>query len=133
MRIKTSLLASLVLLSTSCGFHQGIRRDSDTEHDFQYRMEVADVQVSRTASGSSEIGSLFCLIPLGNDPYKTAMENLHKNANLQKNEVLANYRDDMGITGLVYLWCNFRLTVSADVLTLTPKGGSTTPPAPVTP
>jgi hypothetical protein len=120
--VRLTVIAAM-LLASSCGFHQGVRRDSDTRNDLQYRLDVSGVQYSRTASGSSDIGSLFCLIPFGTDPYKTAMENLQKDAKLQKNEVLTNYRDDMGLSGIVYIWCNFRLTVSADVLTLTPKDG----------
>jgi hypothetical protein len=111
---------ALTFALTGCGVHGGLRRDADTDHSFQYRMEVAGVETVRTASGSSNIGSVFCLIPIGSDPYKNAIEELHKNAKLQRNEVLVNFRDDIGFTGVMYLWCNSRLTVSADVVALTP-------------
>lgn len=83
-------------------------------------MDVAGIECARTASGSSDIGSLFCLIPFGSDPYKNALEALHRNAALKRNEVLVNFRDDSGRTRIAYLWCNDRLTVSADVVALTP-------------
>ena len=129
-RLLLLIAATVTLASIGCGFHGGIRRDVDTRNDFQYKMDITEVQYTRTASGSSNIGSLFCFIPFGDDPYKNAMADLQKNAALKKNEVLANYRDDQGITGLIYLYCNFRLTVSADVLTLTPSGGSPAAAAP---
>jgi hypothetical protein len=118
----TAALAALAL-ATSCGIHQGIRRDSDTTNSFEYKLDVQELQYQRTAMGSATILSVFCLIPLGQDQYATAMADLLKNADLKKNEVLANYRDDFGFTGFPYIFCNQRLTVSADVIAVTPRGG----------
>jgi hypothetical protein len=116
-----------VLALSGCGLHVGFVRDSDTETHLGYSMNVSSIQYKRTASGSADIGSVFCLIPFGADPYKQASEQLLKNAALAENEILVNHREDRGLTGIPYLWCNFRYTISADVVRLTP---APPPPAP---
>ncbi len=135
MKSRFALFAVVGVVSaffaSGCGFHGGLRRDADTQNDFQYKMDVSQVEYKGSASGTSDIGMLFCLIPFGSDPYKTAMENLQKDAKLKPNEVLVNFRDDQGFTGIAYIWCTSRLTVSADVIQLTPTNGP--PPAPAAP
>ena len=114
--------AVAAIAATGCGVRSGFLRDSATVNDFQYRMDVSGVQYLRQASGSSSIGSVLCAIPLNNSLYKTAMANLYNDARLQPNEVLVNFREDTGITSYVGVYCNQNLTLSADVVHLTPTG-----------
>jgi hypothetical protein len=120
--MRTPLLLLCCFLLAGCGFRSGLLRDSSTHQNVELRMDVAQVHYQRSAEGSESIGMLFCAIPLGEGQYTRAMGELHRNANLQPNEILVNYREDHGFTTILGVWCNDKVIISADVLRVVPVG-----------
>lgn len=119
----------VVSLLASCGTRSGFLRDSSSSNEFQYQMDLVQVTHERTVAGAAEIGMVFCSIPIGSDQYKRAFEELHLKAALNANEMLINFREDSGFTAFLGFYCTHQVTISADVVKLTPK----TPPPPVLP
>lgn len=116
--------AVLVLTGSACGLSGGFIRDSLTTNQFDYRMEIEKLRYVRLVQGNSSIGSVLCLIPLGDQLYTRAMEDLYASAALQENEVVVNLREDSTVVSYVGVYCISRLTVSGDVVQLVPRGGT---------
>jgi hypothetical protein len=114
MRVRSYVPAVAFAILAGCGHSSGFLRDASTAGEAQLRMEIAAQRYARSVSGSSSIGSVFCLIPLGNGAYRDAMAALHAQAKLQTNEVLQNIREDHAFVPYV-LYCEDNLIVSADV------------------
>ena len=72
-------------------------------------------------AGSAGVGLLFCSIPLGTESYRRAMEELNRHASLKPNQVLANLREDTAYRVYLGFYCTADLTISADILELTPS------------
>lgn len=79
--------------------------------------------MSRQVSGTAEVESVFCAIPLQQDIYKRAMLALHRHARLDENEMLVNLREDYDFSVYFGLYCKKRLTISADVAVVKIGGG----------
>ena len=119
MRVRLYVSALALATLAGCGRNSGFLRDANTVNEHQFRMEIAAQRYARSASGSSSIGSLFCLIPMSNGAYRDAMAALHADAKLQTNEVLENIREDHAFVSYI-LYCEDNLIVSADVYQVTP-------------
>lgn len=113
-------LILIVLLGTACGGNAGFIRDGASRQSFDYQMDVQAVRHVRTVSGSADIGKVLCLMPLGEDIYKWAMEDLYADAKLAPNQVVVNLREDHAFLGIVPLFCRWTLTISGDVIEVTP-------------
>jgi hypothetical protein len=109
-----------------CGPKSGFLRDANAPSEHQFRTEIAAQRYSRSVSGASSVGALFCVLPMRNGAYKDAMAALHAEAKLQTNEVLENIREDHAFSAYV-LYCEDNLILSADVYEVIPVGA----PAPV--
>lgn len=117
-----TLLALACIWLTGCGTTSGFLRDASTVNQHQYRQDVKTVTYLRSVHGSSTIGSFFCIMPVsgGVGLYKDAMVQLHRMAALQPNQVLENIREDHESTAYLVFFCTKTLTLSADVVELTP-------------
>ena len=125
MKFRNLIIGAVaVVAGAGCGVNSGFLRDSGTLNSFQYRMDVSSISYVRQAAGSSAIGSVFCAIPVGRDLYKNAMQELYANAQLKPNETLVNFREDSSTTVYLGFYCTTELTLSADVVALTPTGGA---------
>ena len=123
---KSLVVMSLVALS-SCGFRTGFLRDSQTLNQIDVRLDASSVQLVRQARGTHNIGMLFCTIQFGDAHYASAMEDLMTVAHLGPNEILMNYREDNALTTYLGFWCNSQLTISADVVRITPSAPGALP------
>ncbi|MBX5480673.1 MAG: hypothetical protein IRZ16_02315 [Myxococcaceae bacterium] len=129
--MRGAVLAAMVFAS-GCGLRNGFIRDSVTAQEFRFNLNVRSVQHLRTVEGTATLGLLFCAIPLEERLYARAMEDLYQNAKLKENEVLVNLREDTGQTFYLGLFCQQRLTVSADVVRITTDAAPAEPsPAPL--
>lgn len=123
--MRNLLLFGAMMSSLSgCGFRQGLLRDSQTLQAVNLRMDISQVHYQRAARGSESIGMLFCSIPLGDGQYAKAMQELHEQARLEPNEILVNFREDHAFTMFLGFWCTQKVTVSADILRVTPSPGA---------
>jgi hypothetical protein len=120
MRPRLHVALALAMLA-GCGRSSGFLPDASSVSEHAFRMEISAERYSRSVSGSSSVGSLFCLIPMGNGAYKDAMAALHAEAKLRTNEVLENVRADHAFLPFL-LYCDDQLIVSADVYQVTPAG-----------
>lgn len=118
------ILAALAIAASGCGISGGFLRDSITTQKFDYQMRIQSLRVLRQVEGSASVGSVFCAIPLADRMYARAMQELHAQAKLDTNEVLANIREDQSYTWYLGFYCVNKLTVSADVVQLVPEGGA---------
>jgi hypothetical protein len=119
-----AVLAMGALAASGCGSTHGFLRDSQSITQSQFRMEVSQIRYSRSASGSAKMGEALCLIPLNEAAYQHAMENLYGTARLGPNEVLTNFREDTSYLSYLGFYCVKQLTISADVMEVTPAGAS---------
>jgi hypothetical protein len=107
----------LITLSTGCSLRSGLVRDSITtvqldDVGFQY------VQTGLNATKSR--GYLLCIIGLPpHDMYHQLMSSLHDQAQLVKNETFVNLREDSTTMSLFGLYCEEKVTLSADVIRFT--------------
>ncbi|MFN7131357.1 MAG: hypothetical protein ACK4N5_04700 [Myxococcales bacterium] len=120
-RIVVAALAALLL--GGCGVRTGFLRDSRTSQELRFDMQISSVRYVKTVSASSDVGLLFCSIPLSDDAYSNAMQRLYTSAQLKENEFLAHFREDQGFTWYLGFYCRMGLTISADVLHVTPVHG----------
>ena len=123
MRVKFHVATLALAALTGCGRNSGFLRDANTVNEHQFRMEIAAQRYARSVSGSSSIGSLFCIIPMSNGAYKDAMAALHAEAKLQMNEVIENIREDHAFIAYVF-YCEDDLILSADVYQVTPASAA---------
>ncbi len=105
-----------------CGSTSGFLRDSATLTQAEFKMDVSQIRYSRSVSGSAKVGEALCSIPLDEDQYKRAMEALYGSAQLKTNEVLTNFREDEVFSWFLGFYCQKTLTISADVIDVTPSG-----------
>jgi len=120
MNRKPGLLALLLAVAVGCGYSHGFIRDSMTTHEVRYNINVVSQRFIKTASGSSNEGSIFCFIPVSGDLYKRAMDDLYAHAALGPNQTVNNLREDHQSVWYLFFFCNDRLTVSGDVVEFTP-------------
>jgi hypothetical protein len=112
----------LVVLLLGCsGTTSSIRRDHG-ELLLPTRMSLDGFQHIRPVSGSATTGSAFCAFPLGDALYGEAMRDLYAHVQLGPNQILLNLREDRADRRYFGLYCSSTLTVSADVVQLTPQG-----------
>jgi hypothetical protein len=123
-------MAYAPLVVVGCGYNSGFLHDTSTGNQISFHVEAASERYSRTVSGSSSIGAILCFIPLDEGLFKQAMQALHDEAHLKPNEALQDVRVDYDpVSYLVY--CNRRLTISADVYEMiAPGGAAPTVPSP---
>ena len=119
----------LVAGLTGCGFSHGFIRDSTTEHSFRYEMNLGGIRFVKAVYGSATHGLLLCIIPLSGDMYRRAMEDLYAEAQLQPNQIVVNLREDHSLKAFLFFYCSSQVTVSGDVIELTPAGSTGNPPA----
>jgi hypothetical protein len=115
-------LVAAAVVSAACSVSGGFVRDARGALDL--RIDVANVQYLRTVSGTAEVGSVLCAIPLEDGAYDRAMRALNGSANLGPNQVVLNLREDRSVvTFLVY--CLHRVTISGDVVELSSRSSLT--------
>jgi hypothetical protein len=135
-RTMKAALWAVGLGLSGCGTTGGFLRDSHTITEAEFKMEVGQIRYSRSVSGTAKLGEALCVIPLNDSAYMHAMENLYSQARLGPNEVLTNFREDSAFLWYLGFYCQKMITISADVLEVTPAGTTPTPPttpAPVVP
>jgi hypothetical protein len=119
MRTTFALCALAV---AGCGLNHGFIRDDTSAHELKYEMKISGQRFIKTASGSATDGSVLCFIPISSEVYKRAMDDLYANADLGPNQDLINLREDHGIRSWFFVYCTGALTISGDVIELTPEG-----------
>ena len=130
--MKRAWLSLLVAGATGCGSTDGFLRDSHTITENQFKMEVSQIRYSRSVSGTAKVSEALCVIPLGDSAYMHAMENLYSTARMGPNEVLTNFREDHTFLTYLGFYCQKAITISADVMEVTPAGGAPVPLPPTT-
>lgn len=114
-------LVVMALVACACsGTISSIRRD-EGELILPTRMSLTGFQHVRPVSGSAVAGSAFCAFPLGDALYSEAMRDLYAHVHLEPNQILLNVREDWADRRYFGLYCSRKLTVSADVVQLTPS------------
>jgi hypothetical protein len=73
------------------------------------------VAVDISASVNSK--SILCMIPGGMEPLtRRLMKQLHTRANLRKNQMFINFRQDYSLRSLLFFICTYEHTLTADVI-----------------
>jgi len=114
-----------VMVTSGCGVSRGFLRDARTRNDFEYRMDVTRFRYLRTIHAAADKSSVFCIIPTASAQYMRAMDGLLSAAELGPNQVLSNIREDHDSLLLPPFYCAETLTLSADVIEVSPAGAST--------
>lgn len=123
---KNLVYFPIMLLFTGCSIYSGFLRDASNTNEHQFKMDVAEMQYKKSIAGVSEVGYVFCSIPVENsDLFRNAMNQLNSRAELSSNQVLENIREDHELS--IYLpflpiYCKKRLVISADVYEMIPTG-----------
>lgn len=108
-----------------CGFSRGFIRDSVSSQQRLYEMSIVEQTFIRTVSASATAGSIFCLFPISGQVYQRAMEKLYASAHLVPNQTLLNLREDHDVLSVLGFYCSSTLTLSGDIIQLTPAPAST--------
>ena len=122
--MRRAWMGVLAVGAMGCGSTSGFLRDSHTITENQFKMEVSQIRYSRSVSGTAKVGEALCVIPLGDSAYMHAMENLYSTARMGPNEVLTNFREDHSFLTYLGFYCQTMITISADVMEVTPVGGA---------
>ncbi len=117
---RTIGLGALLVSLAGCGFNSGFIRDSTSAQVMDYRMELSASRYVRSVQGSATDGSILCIFPLNGEQYTRAMNELYRAAALKPNETLQNLRQDSA-TRIYIVYCTHSLTISGDVIEVTPK------------
>ncbi|MBM4356295.1 MAG: hypothetical protein FJ109_21310 [Deltaproteobacteria bacterium] len=111
------VLVVIVGILNSCGYTGGFLRDSVTMHQMNYNMNFQFVQFVRTVKGQAYGGAVFCVIPVGDDLYSSAMEDLYLNVGkMAPNQMIINLREDVRHRVFAGFYCDKRVTVSGDLV-----------------
>jgi hypothetical protein len=119
------------LLGSACSISGGFVRDGRGSQPFDLRMDVGGVQYLKTVSGTAESASVLCAIPLEGGVYDRAMRALNTSARLANNQIVANLREDHSVRTYL-LYCVHTVTISGDVLELSPARASVPAAFPLT-
>lgn len=118
--IRAVAMTALLSTMAGCGLNSGFIRDSSSAQVMDYRMEISASRYLRSVSGSASDGAILCIFPIDGQQYTRAMNELYAAAALKPNEALQNLREDHSFRFYLF-YCKNTLTVSGDVMELTPK------------
>jgi TPR repeat protein len=119
----------VLLLLAGCSYSTGFIREASTTHSFSYAMPISGQAYLKSARGSASEDKVLCFINTSaGQVYARAMDELLSMAALKPNQILASVREDRDHFLFPPFFCSVTLTLSADVIEITPTVGMPSAP-----